>query len=440
MQWPCFYGIDFATRAELIATGLGVEEIRASIGADSLGYISEEGMIAATNQPADQLCTACFTGRYPIELPEDGRIGKHVLETLPLTVRTGHDRSVDVDGRDGRRRPRRRQRPAAPLTPRLLGRGIGRPPVVADHLDRAWDPAQTEASPCATWSMKASSSSRRPMTSMRSTRSSCNVTALRRQVVVGDVETLPVLHAVDLDDEPGLGPPHIEVDPATRPLPDDLSLWVRKATTPAHSREVELAERLDPVGDVGKHELDEAPSPPATQLTGDLEELGRCRKPLLSGHEQDQGGLPVGDGPVRCAQSGDRRSGARDAGAHELIGNPPDHLVEPGTWRPFDLRRVHHGDMDRVIHEVLEPCRLQGGHAIEGRHLGAGLPDDAPQVRVGVEGPVVHGDRLQAVALPAAGGDLGAHVGVGEPQPLQQVARHDSVAVRRLGLRQLALP
>ena len=43
VQWPCFYGIDFATRAELIATGLGVEEIRASIGADSLGYISRGG-------------------------------------------------------------------------------------------------------------------------------------------------------------------------------------------------------------------------------------------------------------------------------------------------------------------------------------------------------------------------------------------------------------
>jgi amidophosphoribosyltransferase len=98
VQWPCFYGIDFATRAELIATGLGVEEIRASIGADSLGYISEEGMIAATGQPANELCTACFTGRYPIELPEDGNVGKHVLETLPLTVRTGHDRSVDVEG------------------------------------------------------------------------------------------------------------------------------------------------------------------------------------------------------------------------------------------------------------------------------------------------------------------------------------------------------
>ena len=51
VKWPCFYGIDFATRAELIANGLEVEEIRASIGADSLGYISLDGMIEATGQP-----------------------------------------------------------------------------------------------------------------------------------------------------------------------------------------------------------------------------------------------------------------------------------------------------------------------------------------------------------------------------------------------------
>jgi len=101
VQWPCFYGIDFATRAELIATGLGVEEIRASIGADSLGYISEEGMLASTEQPPSELCTACFTGTYPIELPEDGRIGKHILETLPISVRTGHDSSIDVESQDG---------------------------------------------------------------------------------------------------------------------------------------------------------------------------------------------------------------------------------------------------------------------------------------------------------------------------------------------------
>ncbi|MFN8191773.1 MAG: amidophosphoribosyltransferase [Nocardioidaceae bacterium] len=80
VKWPCFYGIDFATRAELIANGLDIEEIRASIGADSLGYISLEGMIEATGQAADQLCQACFTGTYPIPLPDESRLGKHLLE------------------------------------------------------------------------------------------------------------------------------------------------------------------------------------------------------------------------------------------------------------------------------------------------------------------------------------------------------------------------
>jgi amidophosphoribosyltransferase len=86
VTWPCFYGIDFASRAELIATGLGVEEVRAAIGADSLGYISQESMVAATGQPEQRLCTACFTGRYPIELPDADLIGSQLggQEQLPL--------------------------------------------------------------------------------------------------------------------------------------------------------------------------------------------------------------------------------------------------------------------------------------------------------------------------------------------------------------------
>ena len=87
VRWPCFYGIDFATRAELIATGIGVEEVRNSIMADSLGYISEEGMIAATGQSANELCRACFTGSYPLDLPEDDRLGKGLLEMqLPVDL------------------------------------------------------------------------------------------------------------------------------------------------------------------------------------------------------------------------------------------------------------------------------------------------------------------------------------------------------------------
>jgi len=73
VQWPCFYGIDFPTREELAAVGHAVDEVREQIGADSLGYISVEGMIAATQQAEDRLCTACFTGKYPIEPPIDAR-------------------------------------------------------------------------------------------------------------------------------------------------------------------------------------------------------------------------------------------------------------------------------------------------------------------------------------------------------------------------------
>jgi amidophosphoribosyltransferase len=96
VKWPCFYGIDFATRAELIANGLGVEEIRASVGADSLGYISQDDMIAATGQPAEQLCRACFDGVYPIELPDEARLGKHLLErALPVVAVPAAHRDVE---------------------------------------------------------------------------------------------------------------------------------------------------------------------------------------------------------------------------------------------------------------------------------------------------------------------------------------------------------
>ncbi len=80
VSWPCFYGIDFATRAELIAGSLSVEEIRASIGADSLGFISLDGLTEASTIPAANLCRACFDGDYPIPVAEAER-GKHVLES-----------------------------------------------------------------------------------------------------------------------------------------------------------------------------------------------------------------------------------------------------------------------------------------------------------------------------------------------------------------------
>ncbi|SHG15007.1 amidophosphoribosyltransferase [Jatrophihabitans endophyticus] len=85
VKWPCFYGIDFASRAELVANGLDNDGIRHSIGADSLGYVSLESMIAATEQPKTRLCRACFDGEYPIAIPATMG-GKHVLEGIERSV------------------------------------------------------------------------------------------------------------------------------------------------------------------------------------------------------------------------------------------------------------------------------------------------------------------------------------------------------------------
>jgi len=101
VKWPCFYGIDFASRAELIANGLSADEIAASLGADSLGYISEEGLIEATEQPASQLCTACFSGRYPIELPPADRLGKHLLEQNELPLGAPEDGLLTIASTPG---------------------------------------------------------------------------------------------------------------------------------------------------------------------------------------------------------------------------------------------------------------------------------------------------------------------------------------------------
>ncbi len=66
VEWPCFYGIDFATRDELIAPNMSIPEIAKAIGADSLGHISLDGLIKATHVPKNDLCRACFDGVYPV--------------------------------------------------------------------------------------------------------------------------------------------------------------------------------------------------------------------------------------------------------------------------------------------------------------------------------------------------------------------------------------
>ena len=67
----CFYGIDFPTRKELIANRLSLEEIRRFISADTLGYLSLDGVLKAVGKP-ERYCTACWSGTYPIPFGEEG--------------------------------------------------------------------------------------------------------------------------------------------------------------------------------------------------------------------------------------------------------------------------------------------------------------------------------------------------------------------------------
>ena len=77
-KWPCAYGIDFPTRKELMAANNSQEQIRDFLGADSLGYLTLDGMIAATGLPASEFCTACYTGQYPS--PVESEMDKFVME------------------------------------------------------------------------------------------------------------------------------------------------------------------------------------------------------------------------------------------------------------------------------------------------------------------------------------------------------------------------
>ncbi len=78
LKFPCFYGIDFPTKKELIASSHSIEWIRDFIGLDSLEYLSQEGMLNSMPLPKDEFCTACFDGHYPIKPCK--KITKDILE------------------------------------------------------------------------------------------------------------------------------------------------------------------------------------------------------------------------------------------------------------------------------------------------------------------------------------------------------------------------
>src|SRR3954469_14128800 len=75
---PCVYGIDFPDRSKLMAANHSLEEIRKYLNADSLGYLSQDGLVKATGLPKDNFCMSCYDGNYPVEY--DPSMDKHIME------------------------------------------------------------------------------------------------------------------------------------------------------------------------------------------------------------------------------------------------------------------------------------------------------------------------------------------------------------------------
>ncbi|HET9848560.1 MAG TPA: amidophosphoribosyltransferase [Candidatus Dormibacteraeota bacterium] len=81
IQWPCFMGIDIASRSELIASGRSVEQVEQLIGADSLKYLSKAALLQAVKNVTG-FCMACFDGDYPVPVPVQLEMDKLALESV----------------------------------------------------------------------------------------------------------------------------------------------------------------------------------------------------------------------------------------------------------------------------------------------------------------------------------------------------------------------
>jgi amidophosphoribosyltransferase len=95
IRYPCFFGVDMATRRELIAAQKSVPEICKFIGADTLGYLSIPGLIKAVDLPRENFCLACFTGDYPIPVQLE-------MDKLAMEVPATEQPKEFCEGTDGR--------------------------------------------------------------------------------------------------------------------------------------------------------------------------------------------------------------------------------------------------------------------------------------------------------------------------------------------------
>jgi len=84
IRFPCFYGIDFPTKEELLANGRDLKQIAEFLEVDSVGYLSLEGLLSCATLPADHYCTACWSGQYKI--PIDAEASKSALERYQMQM------------------------------------------------------------------------------------------------------------------------------------------------------------------------------------------------------------------------------------------------------------------------------------------------------------------------------------------------------------------
>ncbi|HBP57399.1 MAG TPA: amidophosphoribosyltransferase, partial [Verrucomicrobiales bacterium] len=88
-RYSCVYGIDFPDRNKLLATKFNIKEIEQHLGADSVGYLSENGLVQSTNQPKENFCMACYNGEYPVSY--NPMIGKDIIERRKFEVQSFGD-------------------------------------------------------------------------------------------------------------------------------------------------------------------------------------------------------------------------------------------------------------------------------------------------------------------------------------------------------------
>ena len=84
LRYPCFYGVDFPTREELLANNRNLEQIREFLEVDSIGYCSLEGMLSCAGEPAENYCTACWNGKYRITV--DTILNKFSMEHYQMRM------------------------------------------------------------------------------------------------------------------------------------------------------------------------------------------------------------------------------------------------------------------------------------------------------------------------------------------------------------------